>query len=120
MAMKTWVSFAVLLSTVQLAHAAEGVAPGSVTPPPAPAATIAGAVPAAGVSLQDGRPQPFEPLAQRIASAGAMPRGFVEKILRKWVTKELIVYRKDAGLYRWSWRESSRARSPLQKSPPLP
>ncbi len=80
----------------------------------------AGAVPAAEVSLQDGRPQPFEPLGRRIASAVAMPQGFVEKILRKWVTKKLIVCRKDADLYRWSWRESSRARSPLQKSPPLP
>jgi radical SAM superfamily enzyme YgiQ (UPF0313 family) len=79
-----------------------------------------GAIPEAEMPLRDDRPQPLEPLGRRIASAVAMPQEFVEKILRKWVAKELIVCRQDPAFHRWSWRESSRARSPLQKSPPLP
>jgi len=79
-----------------------------------------GAIPEAEAPLRDDRPQPLEPLGRRIASAVAMPQEFVEKILRKWVAKELIVCRKDLTFHRWSWRESSTARSPLQKSPPLP
>ncbi|MCX5911223.1 MAG: radical SAM protein [Deltaproteobacteria bacterium] len=79
-----------------------------------------GAIPEAEVPLRDGRPLPLEPLGRRIASAAEMPQEFVEKILRKWVVKELIVCRKDPAFHRWSWRESSTARSPLQKSPPPP
>jgi hypothetical protein len=79
-----------------------------------------GAFPAAEAPLRDGRPQPLETLERRIASALALPQGFVEKILRKWVTKELIVCRKEADWHCWSWRESSRVRSPLQTPPPLP
>jgi hypothetical protein len=59
-----------------------------------------GAIPEAEVPLRDDRPQPLEPLGRRIASAVAMPQDFVEKILRKWVAKELIVCRKD-DLHRW-------------------
>jgi len=79
-----------------------------------------GAIPEAEAPLRDDRPQPLEPLGRRIASAVAMPQEFVEKILRKWVAKELIVCRKDLTFHRWSWREPSTARSPLQKAPPRP
>ena len=79
-----------------------------------------GAIPEAEVPLRADQPEPLEPLLRRLASAAAAPQEFVEKIVRKWVSKELILCRKDAGFHRWSWREPSRARSPLQKSPPLP
>jgi radical SAM superfamily enzyme YgiQ (UPF0313 family) len=79
-----------------------------------------GVFPAAEAPLRDGRPQPLEPLGRRIAAATAMPREFVKRILERWTERELIVCRQAGSEFRWSWRESSRARSPLQKSPPLP
>ena len=79
-----------------------------------------GAIPEAEAPSRDGQPQPLESLSGRIASAAAMPRPFVEKILQKWIAQELIVCRKDSAFHHWSWRESNTARSPRQKSPPLP
>jgi radical SAM superfamily enzyme YgiQ (UPF0313 family) len=79
-----------------------------------------GTIPQAEAPLRADRPDPLEPLVRRLAAAAAAPQEFVERILRKWASKELIVCRKDSGLHRWTWREPSRARSPLQKSPPLP
>ena len=71
-------------------------------------------------TLSDGRPQPLELLARRLASETTMPGEFVERTLSKWVKKGLIVCRQDETGHRWSWRESNTARSPLRKSPPLP
>jgi radical SAM superfamily enzyme YgiQ (UPF0313 family) len=78
-----------------------------------------GPIPAAEAALPDGRPQPLASLARRIASATELPGEFVERTLGKWAEKELIVCRREEAGYRWSWRESSTARSPLRKSPPL-
>jgi radical SAM superfamily enzyme YgiQ (UPF0313 family) len=78
-----------------------------------------GPIPVAEAALPDGRPQPLASLARRIASATELPREFVERTLGKWAEKELIVCRREEAGYRWSWRESSTARSPLRKSPPL-
>ncbi len=79
-----------------------------------------GTIPAAEAPLREGRPQPLEPLARRIASVLDLPQQFVEKILGQWGAKGLIVCRENPAFHRWSWRESSTVRSPLQKSLPLP
>jgi anaerobic magnesium-protoporphyrin IX monomethyl ester cyclase len=79
-----------------------------------------GGVAEAETPRHDGRPDPLRPLASRVAAATGMPAEFAGKMLRQWAEKGLIVCRPEESLLRWSWRESSRDRSPLRKSPPLP
>jgi len=77
-----------------------------------------GSIPTAEMTRPDDRRESLEVLARRLAAATAMPQPFAGNIIRKWISRELIVCRQEPGSHRWGWREPSTARSPLQKSPP--